>query len=393
MARVAGITMNESANVAHERPIRVMHVMYMMRVAGMELGVAKLVNALDRSRITSSVCSCRPADEARQRLSSDIPLFELRRRHGNDLSLVGHLFRLMRRQRPDIVHTHAWGTLVEGLIAARLARVPLVVHGEHGTLDLRPRTVRVQRWAWGRVDQVLAVSSQLAGRMASEVGFPAERIRTIRNGVDLETFGPGNRGAARAALGLRDEDLVIGTVGRLVPVKDHGTLLDALALLRARGMTFRAIIAGEGPLRRALETRAATLGLEEVVSFIGVRPDIPTVLSAMDIFVLSSSSEGMSNTIQEAMATALPVVATRVGASEELLHDGHTGILVPPQQPGAMAEALEALGLAPAKRRAMGVAARLRAETLFDLAAMVSQYESLYRDLMATRGGDIRKLR
>jgi sugar transferase (PEP-CTERM/EpsH1 system associated) len=368
-----------------------MHVMYMLRVAGMELGVTKLVNALDRSRIASSVCSCQPADQARERLSPDVPLFELGRRDGNDPLLIGRLALLMRRARPDIVHTHAWGTLVEGLIAARLARVPFVVHGEHGTLDLRPKTVRVQRWAWGRVDQLLAVSPQLAHKMASEVGFPAERIRTIRNGVNLEKFRPGDRTAARAALGFRNEDLVIGTVGRLVPVKDQATFLDALALLRARDMSFTAVIAGDGPLREALEARAAALGLNEMITFMGVRPDVPRVLSAMDIFVLSSSSEGMSNTIQEAMATALPVVATRVGASEELIEDGRTGILVPPQQPGALAEALEALGLAPVERRAMGVAARRRAEALFDVAAMVTEYEALYGDLVASRLGRVRK--
>src|SRR5688500_18137089 len=150
-------------------PLRVMHVMYELRFGGMELGVTKLVNAHDRARVTSSICSCRPATAAKKRLAEHVPLFELQRRAGNDPLLVARLAALMRRERPHIVHTHAWGALCEGLLAARLARVPVVVHGEHGTLNTKARNLMVQNWAWRRVDQVLSVSSTLAARMAAEV--------------------------------------------------------------------------------------------------------------------------------------------------------------------------------------------------------------------------------
>src|SRR5690606_38208675 len=119
----------------------------------------------------------------------DVPVFELQRRPGNDLRFVRDLYRLFRRERPHVVHTHAWGTLLEGLVAARLARVPFIVHGEHGTLQLRGYQRRLQRAAWSRVDRVLSVSSRLAERMAAETGFPADRIMTLRNGVDLSRFG------------------------------------------------------------------------------------------------------------------------------------------------------------------------------------------------------------
>lgn len=362
-----------------------MHVMDELRFGGMELGVVKLVNALDRTRIASSICSCRPATSAEQRLAPDIPLVELRRRKGNDPWLVGRLAHVMRRVQPDIVHTHAWGTLCEGLLAARLARVPIVVHGEHGTLNTKPRNVMVQRWAWRQVDQVLSVSSKLAERMAAEIGFPLERIRTIRNGVDLARFRRVDRRVARGRLDLDASELVIGTIGRLVPVKNQALLLAAMAELRTGGVGGTTLIAGDGPLRDDLEARAASAGLASGVRFLGERHDVEQVLAALDVFVLTSASEGLSNTIQEAMAAGLPVVATRVGGAEELVQDGHTGLLVPPDDTEALAAALRRLAHRPGERLAMGLAGRARAEHEFALDDMIAGYQDVYCQLVERR--------
>jgi sugar transferase (PEP-CTERM/EpsH1 system associated) len=290
---------------------------------------------------------------------------------------------VFRRERPDIVHTHAWGTLVEGLVAARLARVPLVVHGEHGTLQTRPHQRWVQRLAWGRTDLVLSVSSRLAERMAREVGFPAARIRTIPNGVDLARFRGGDRDAARQALGIPEGAPVVGTVGRLVPVKDQRTLVSAAAVLRASVVGLEVLLVGDGPLRDDLTRQIQTLGLADVVRLLGNRPDVERVLPAFDVFVLPSVSEGMSNTIQEAMGSGLPVVATDVGAARELVVAGQTGLLVPPEDPAALAAALATLLQAPARRAAMGAAARRRAETGFSMERMVSDYDLVYQELAA----------
>jgi sugar transferase (PEP-CTERM/EpsH1 system associated) len=352
----------------------------------MELGVVKLVNALDRTRIASSICSCKPASAARDRLAGHVSLIELVRREGNDPALVGRLYRVFRRERPDIVHTHAWGTLVEGLVAARLARVPAVVHGEHGTLQTKPHQRWVQRLAWERADVILSVSSRLAERMAREVGFPLARIRTIRNGVDLARFRSGDRDAARLALGIPPGALVVGTVGRLVPVKDQRTLVAAAAALRGVFPQLRVLLVGDGPLTNDLHRQVQALGLGDVVRLLGNRADIERVLPALDVFVLSSLSEGMSNTIQEAMASGLPVVATDVGGARELVVAGQTGLLVPAGQPQAMADAVEALLRAPSDRAAMGDAARRRAEAEFSLQRMIGDYERVYLELGARSG-------
>jgi sugar transferase (PEP-CTERM/EpsH1 system associated) len=366
-------------------PLRVMHVMYELRFGGMELGVTKLVNAHDRSRVASSICSCRPATAAKTRLAEDIPLFEFHRRVGNDPLLVARLAALMRRERPHIVHTHAWGTLCEGLVAARLARVPVVVHGEHGTLNTKRRNLMVQNWAWRRVDQVLSVSSTLATRMAAEVGFPAAGIRTIRNGVDLSRFQQRSQSEARQLLGLDPTALVVGTVGRLVPVKNQALLLDAVAALQRRNVRLTAVIVGDGPLKQELASRAEALGIAPSVRLLGERPDVERVLAAFDVFVLTSVSEGLSNTIQEAMASGLPVVATRVGGADELVDQDRTGVLVPSNDPIALADALESLLVAPERRLTMARAARTRAQSEFSLDKMVGAYEELYYGLMQRR--------
>ena len=363
-------------------PLHVMHLVSALHPGGMEFGVVKLVNGLDRRSVRSSICSTRPADaQMRALVEPGVPVFELRRRDGNDPALVWALVRLFRRERPHVVHTHAWGTLLEGLVAARLARVPLVVHGEHGTLQLRPYQRWIQRAAWARADRVLSVSSLLAARMARETGFPADRIRTIRNGVDLSRFGGRTQAAARRLLGLDPGALVVGTAGRLVAVKDHRTLLEAVADLRSRNVPATLVVAGDGPLRAELEAAAATLGIAAHVRLIGHHERIEDLLPAMDVFVLSSISEGLSNTILEAMASGLPVVATRVGGAEELVVDGETGVLVPSRSPGALADAVARLLASPQLRQAMGSAARRRTESEFALPSVVQRYERFYLEL------------
>jgi sugar transferase (PEP-CTERM/EpsH1 system associated) len=390
-ARTAAVR-DHAAPRADMRPVRVMHVVYTLRPGGMEFGVLKLVNGLDRGRVQSAICSTTPASrDMRRRVPDDVPVFELRRREGNDPRVVRDLYRLFRRERPDVVHTHAWGTLVEGVVAARLARVPCVVHGEHGTLQLRPYQARIQRRVWGMTTQVLSVSRKLSERMRASTGFPLERIRTIRNGVDCSTFTPALRDEGRRLLGLAPGVLAIGTAGRLVPVKDHACLVAALALLRDRGLEFAALIAGEGPLREPLQAQIAAARLEPYVKLLGHTEQIPAVMAALDIFVLSSKSEGMSNTILEAMASGTAVVATEVGGARELIDHGRSGLLAPSENPSALAAAIEALASDPERRRTIAHAARHDAAREFSLTRMVSDYESLYVELSnrrrATAGG------
>jgi sugar transferase (PEP-CTERM/EpsH1 system associated) len=370
--------------LAQGGPVRVMHVVYTLRTGGMEMGVVKLVNGLDPSRVQSSICSTTPAGEIKALVNPQVPVFELARRAGNDVKVVRDMYRLFRRERPHIVHTHAWGTLLEGLVAARAARVPVVIHGEHGTLQLRPHQRWLQRLGWASADRVLSVSSRLAERMAHETGFPPRRITTIRNGVSLGKFQPASRDGARRLLQLPEQRLVVGTVGRLVPVKDQASLVEAVAGLERSGLGVTLAIAGDGPERAALEARARQLGVD--LRLLGYRPDVEQVLAALDVFVLSSVSEGLSNTILEAMASGRPVVATRVGGAEEMIEDGVTGVLVPASDPAALSAALRRVLTSADAGAAMGAAARARVEAEFTLDGMMQRYDALYIGEAAQRG-------
>ena len=372
--------MNRASDDA-PRPLRIMHIVSRYGYGGMEVGVSKIVNGLDRSRFASSVCSTTRATADRPPLRPDVPLHELNRRPGNDPRFVVDLIRLVRRERPDIVHTHAWGTLCEGLLAAKLGRVRTVVHGEHGTMELKGYNLRVQRAAWHRVTQVLSVSSRLAGQMAAAVRFPRNRIEIIRNGVDVARFSSPNRAAARAALQLSETDVAIGTVGRLHPVKDQGNLVRAAEILERASVPVVTLIAGDGAERGSLEAEIRARGLTSRVRLIGHRSDVEHVFSALDIFALPSLSEGLSNTILEAMAAGLPVVATHVGGADELVTHDVTGLLVPRANAPSLAQALEALATNPTRRDAMGRAARDRAAGEFSVDRMVAQYGRLYSRL------------
>ncbi len=371
--------MSEASGQRAEGPVHVMHVIFGFNPGGMEYGLAKLVNGLAGGAVRSSICSTTPADPAMARaLGPDVRLFELTRRKGNDPLLVWRLYRLFRRERPDIVHTHAWGTLVEGLLAARLARVPVLLHGEHGTLQLKPYQARVQRWAWGRVDGLLSVSSRLAERMSAAVGVPLERVTVLRNGVDLSRFSPEGRDEARRSLGVDDDRPIVGHAGRLVAVKDQAALVEAAARLKAAGVRCRVLIAGDGPLRGALEQQVSALDVGDSVSLLGHVGEVEWLLAALDVYVLCSRSEGMPNTVLEAMACGVPVVCTRVGGADELVVDEETGLLVPPAKPDLLAGAIGRLLGDEALRARMGAAGRTRASREFSVEAMVRGYRDAY---------------
>ncbi len=347
----------------------------------MERNVVKLVNALDPAVVESSICSCQPADGLKGQLLPRVACVELDRREGNSVRFVAALVGVLRRLRPDILHSHAWGTLCEGVVAARLAGVPYVVHGEHGTMSTGWRHTVVQNLVWRRVDRVLAVSQQLASRMADVTGFPLSRIHVLPNGLDVSRFDRGDAATARMLLGLRAESFVIGTVGRLVPVKDQDSLIAAVAIARAALPNLELVIVGDGPLRSQLTARAEALGLAGVVRFAGHRSDVEAAFPAMDLFVLSSLSEGLSNTIMEAMASGVPVVATRVGGNAELIDDGVNGRLVASQSPPELARALVELGQDREKRQEIARAGRARVLERFSLESMISGYTRVYRDV------------
>lgn len=375
-------------DAASRRPLRVMHVVNALGVAGLEYGVIKICNGLDPTLFEPSVCSIRfEGDGAREILHSRIPSFQLDRGPGEDFRVVPRLAELLQRQRIDILHSHNWLTCFYALAAAYLARTPVVIHGEHGRDELEVPAERLgrRRLLAQRARHLVTVSENLRMEMINRWLLPGERITSIPNGVDLAAFGSDyDCDSLRREFNLEPSHRVILNIGRIEPIKDHATLLEAFARVHQRRPECRLLLVGKGE-RAGLESQAAALGIRSAVLFAGLRREIPPILRMSAVYVNSSRFEGMSNTILEAMASRLPVVATAVGGNPELVRDGRTGYLVPPGDPASMADRLERLLGDPNLSAEMGREARRIVETHHSLDGMIRAYAELYTSVWQRR--------
>ena len=369
--------------------IHVIHVLHSLAIGGTENGVVNLVQALS-GEFRHTLIAMTDGGPLAARLPAGVAVQMLGKRPGNDVGALLRLAALLRRLAPGIVHSRNWGAL-DAVPAARLARVPVVIHGEHGREasdphGLNPKRRRLRRVLGPLVDRFVAVSDDLRRWLVNGVGLAAPKVVTIHNGVDTGRFSGDGREAGRAALGAPPGAVVVGTVGRLDPVKDQAGLLEAFAQAHPGHPGAWLVVVGEGPCRTELMALAATLGIGPRVRFLGERTDVPLLLKGMDLFVLPSIAEGISNTILEAMATGLPVIATRVGGNPELVEDGITGALVPAQDRAALAGVLAAYLRDSGRRAAHGAAGRRRATGHFDLGRMATDYRQLYLDLARRKG-------
>lgn len=361
--------------------IRVIHLLHQLGIGGAENGVVNIVNHIDGDRFATAICAFARHDFYPERVNEQkTKIFNLGKTKGNDLKIPIKLKKIFREWKPHIIHTHAWGTLCEGVIAAKLAKIPIVIHGEHGTIQEKKTNIFIQKLFWRMTDQVLSVSENHRNKISETIGFPKHRIMVLPNGVDERRFHQRKiDGTAVNCIDLmKKNNIVIGTVGRLEPVKNQKLLIRSFAGLAREFSGIKLWIVGGGALREQLECLADSLGASSSVVFFGKRDNIPELLRKMDVFVLPSISEGMSNTILEAMSCGLPVIASRVGGNSELIQDGVTGFLIPSKDQLAMRQKLIYLIQNKSKRKFMGASARKRIENEFSLTTMVNRYEQLY---------------
>jgi lipopolysaccharide/colanic/teichoic acid biosynthesis glycosyltransferase/glycosyltransferase involved in cell wall biosynthesis len=312
-----------------------------------------------------------------------------------DLKALIALYRLMRRERPHIVHTHAAKPGVLGRLAARLAGVPVVVHTFHGhilhgyygplmTWLLR----RMERLLARGTDRIIAVSEQVKQDLVRYDVAPPEKISVIPLGFDLQPFldSGEHRGALYRELGLTNGARLVGIVGRIFPIKNHRLFLEAAARVAAEEHAARFVVVGDGVLRPEMEAHARRLGIADRVTFTGWRRDLPHIYPDLDVLVVSSKNEGTPVSAIEAMASACPVVATRVGGLPDLIEDGETGHLVPAEDAPALAAAiLRVLRDREGARRMAGVA-REQVSQRFRAERLVADVEHLYSELLAQKG-------
>ena len=349
------------------------------------MNAVRTAERLDPARFAVSlVCLSEPQGPLARRLDeARVPVhpFPISALYGARTARQGmRLARFLRATRADVFHAHDFYSNVFGIPFARLAGVPRVVGSRRWWEGPERAGQRVaNRLACRLAHAVLANSGRVGALVAGE-GIPAGRVGVVPNFVDEDAFRPpppALLGAWREELGIAPGQPVVGIVANLHPVKDHASLLRAAALLRAEWPGLRVVVAGGGdpaPLRAL----AAALGIAEAVCFAGARPSAPSLHHLFDVSVLCSRSEGLPNSILEAMAAGRPVVATRVGAVPDAVTDGVTGLLVPPGDPAALAAALATLLRDPARREAMGRAGRNEARARYTPAAALEALAALY---------------
>jgi glycosyltransferase involved in cell wall biosynthesis len=358
-----------------------MQLVLSLSPGGTERLVIELCRRLANEFDTVVCCLDEPGEWSSEVSKLNIPVVSLARQPGFHPSLSVRLGDVLKAHKIDVVHCHHYSPYVYGVLAAVLHPSVRVVFTEHGRLhgvgiSTKRRLINpvLSRWP----ARIYAVSAALKQDMVAE-GFPERSIEVLYNGIELGPRPrPADRAAMRASLGLPADALVIGSVGRLDPVKNLGALLEARAILNTRFPGARIVIAGDGPERQALIDRAHAVGLGDVVHLTGYRADVRAVMAAFDMYVNCSTYEGVSLTILEAMAAALPVVATAVGGNPEVVVDQETGLLID-QRPQTVASAIAALASNPARRHAMGEAGRWRVKRHFTIERMVHDYAVAYQ--------------
>lgn len=371
----------------------VAHVIHRLDVGGLENGLVNIVNHMRADRYRHAIICLTYATEFRRRIkNADIPIYELNKREGKDVRMYIKLWRLLKRLSPRIVHTRNIGAL-DCVVPAFFAGVPYRVHGEHGfhlgdlTGENR-RYVWLRRWLKALMHRYVPMSEDLARWLIEEVGIEAAKITQIYNGVDCEQFHPPASGREPLPVdGFAPRDsVVIGSVGRMDPVKDQLTLIRSFVqlvhTLPLGSRRLRLVHIGDGELREPARSMVREAGVQELAWLPGARSDISGILRGFDLFVLPSLAEGVSNTILEAMASGLPVVATKVGGNPELIADGVTGYLVPPGDPGAITQGVMRYLATPELLAVHGRAGRERVESKFSIASMVAGYSALYDSLL-----------
>ena len=365
---------------SRERRLRVIQLVLSLSPGGTERLVLEICKRLRPHADTLVCCLDEEGAWAGELRQLDIPIETLGRTPGFHPSLGRRIAEIAARHRSDVIHCHHYSPFVYGRIAALWRPRLGIVFTEHGRLsDAGPSAKR--RWVnplLGRLaGGIFAVSENLRRHMVAE-GFPSDRVRVIYNGIAPgPVLSAHDRHAARALLGVPDDAFLVGTVGRLDPVKDLPTLVRAFASVRQRLPQCRLTIIGSGPERRSLEQIADAAGVRPFLQLAGYRDNVRALLPAFDVYANTSTHEGVSLTILEAMAAGLPVVATAVGGNPEVVAD-NTGILVPGRSPGAVASAMVALARDPDRRAAMGASGRMRVKRLFTLDRMVEQYLHAY---------------
>lgn len=386
-------------------PIRVLRAITRLNIGGPAIHAILLTRALNDGQqfsttLVTGTTSSQEGDMlplAREKGVEPLCIPELGREISlaDDVRALGRMMRLMRAVRPEIVHTHMAKAGTVARVAARLCRVPIIIHTYHGHVFhgyFGPGKTRV----FLAIERALAISSRrivvVGDRQREEIaGYgiaPREKLVPIHLGLELEPFLDAHRyrGTLRAELGVGDDTPTVGIVARLVPIKAHEDFFQAALRVRQRFPSAQFVVVGDGERRRELEGMVDRLGLRPSVRFLGWRGDLPRVYADLDVVALASHNEGSPVALIEALAAARPVVSTAVGGVPEVVVDGETGLTVPPRQPAALAGAIQDLLQDGRRAEALGAAGRRHVYPRYASTRLIDDMRRLYLSELARRG-------
>lgn len=373
------------------RPL-VAHVIYRFDTGGLENGIVNLINHMPADRYRHAVIALTEVTDFHKRIRrEDIEFISLNKAPGHGIWLFPKLFALFRRLRPAIVHSRNLAAL-EAQLPAWAAGVPVRIHGEHGrdVGDLDGSNItyqRIRRFYRPFVSYYLALSRDLGEYLTTRIKVPEDKVLQVYNGVNTDHFHPvGLDHSIPGCPFSRRDHWIVGTVGRMQTVKNQTMLvrafIHALKVAPSLHPRLRLAMIGDGPLRSEFDQLLTAAGVSDLAWLPGERHDVPAIMGGLDCFVLPSLAEGVSNTILEAMASGLPVIATDVGGNAELIAAGITGQLVTTGDPEALAHQIVQLANNPDHARRMGRLGRLRVEEKFSMNAMVDAYLGTYDKLL-----------
>ncbi len=367
------------------RPL-IAHVIYRLDTGGLENGLVNIINRMPQAQFRHAIICITDYTDFRKRLEPEVEVIALHKKPGHDIGLYWRMFKIFRQLQPDIVHTRNLAAL-EAQIPAWLAGVKYRIHGLHGWDISNPAGEnetyrRLHQLTSPFIHRYIPLSIELEEYLVDSVGVKGSKIRRICNGVDTDQFHPET--VSDLIPDRLKGQFIIGTVGRLEVVKDQLNLVESYIHILAKYPELSGHIAlvlvGSGSRRFELQNCIEQAGLDSSVWFAGDRSDVRQLLNTFSVFVLPSKSEGISNSILEAMATGLPVVATDVGGNTQLVDSGRTGRLVPKEDPQALADALYEYISQPDILAEHAIAARQRAVEHFSLNKMVGEYEKVYQN-------------
>ncbi len=366
-----------------------MHVVNSLAPGGTERMLVELLRSFNTDSVQHSVVTLREPGALASRLPDNVACRPLCIKSRSATAGV-QLGLLARRHRTTILHARNTGAWFDATVAKLLSPGTQLVLGYHGSethktlTKAQKRKITLAKWSQAKFTSVSESGRVL---LQNEASVPNERVDLLRNGIDLTRFSESpeiGRNRIRREFNLEADDFVVGNVGSLTPIKNQRCLLNAVAKAKLKIPRIKLMIAGDGPLRESLARQTRELGLERCVRWVGMRDDIPAILSALDVYACSSLFEGTSCAILEAMASSLPIIATRVGDNALLVEDGTNGILVPPEDSDAMARSVLELFENRSYRHALGEKSRHRAQS-FSIARCAQRYEAYYRQLIEIR--------